>query len=142
MGENGGKGGEWLMFEFYKSLNIYLSTKLTLYAPIAMSGLDSAPNSISIYSMPTPSGERFYDDERPRQVMFQILTKHKEQTMAMNTLEDIANALERCSFNVAGYQMESCEVYAEPAYLEKTEKNEYIFTAAFNAVIRKTGGEI
>lgn len=129
------------MFEFYKSLSMYLSANLSLYAPIALSGLDSASNSISIYSMPTASGERFYDNERPRQVMFQMLTKHKEQKMAMDTLEDIANALERISFDIVGYRLENCEVYSEPSFLEKNDKNEYIFTAAFNAVVIKTGGD-
>lgn len=125
------------MFDFYKALKKYLEMNVQLFAPIALNGLQATPESITITGMPTSAGERRYDRTKQRNNMFQIMTKSKSQQTAMDTLEMIAEMLENGMFTINGYYLTNCEVYSEPAYLETTEKNEYIFTAAFKAEIEK-----
>lgn len=125
------------MFEFYKSLKAYLEASLSLFAPIALSGLSTDAKSIAVVPMPTASGNRFYDSQRQRVVQIQILTKTTDQKEAMNTLENIADLLCEGYFDIKGYHLDGVDVYSEPSYLEKTQKNEYIYTAAFRAEIFK-----
>lgn len=87
--------------------------------------------------MPSGLGTKYYDDERQRVIQIQVLVKSTDPKEAMDTAEAIDTFLDGNSFVVAGYNVESCESYVPPSYLEKTAKSEYIYTAAYRVEIMK-----
>ena len=125
------------MFEFYKALKTHMESNMVLFSAIAMNGLTTNPKSISIGSMPSPLGNKYYDDKRERIVQIQVLVKSDDPKEAMDTAEFIDSFLDDSSFIVIGYKVKSCETYVPPSYLEKTAKSEYIYTAAYRAEIMK-----
>jgi len=125
------------MFEFYKSLRMHMESNMVLFSTVALNGLTTNPKSISIGSMPSPLGSKYYDDKRERIVQIQVLVKSTDPKEAMDTAEFIDSFLDDSSFLVAGYKVNSCETYVPPSYLEKTANSEYIYTAAYRAEIMK-----
>lgn len=127
------------MQAFIEGVGSHLSANVSLYAPLSFKGLTKDRKSISITTMPTAGGDRYFDGTSTRPVQFQIMTKSSNQLEAMNTLETIANLLEGGFFDVKGYQFISCEVNNWPSWLEETETNEFIYTSAYRAEIKKRG---
>ena len=125
------------MFEFYLALKTHLESNMSLFTEVALNGLTTNTRSISIGSMPSSLGTKYYDDERQRVVQIQVLVKSTDPKEAMNTAEAIDSFLDGSSFEFTGYKVESCESYVPPAYLEKTSKSEWIYTAAYRAEIMK-----
>lgn len=125
------------MFEFYKALKNHLESNMSLFAPVALNGLATSTRSISIGSMPSPLGTKFYDDERQRVIQIQVLVKSPDTQQALDTAEAIDDFLDGSSFNVTGYKVDSCESYVPPSLLEKTTTNEWKYTAAYKAEIMK-----
>lgn len=125
------------MFGFYKALKTHLESNMTLFTTVALNGLTTSEKSISIGSMPSKLGTKYYDDERQRVIQIQVLVKSPNQEEAMNTAEAIDTFLDGSSFSVTGYKVESCESYVPPSYLEKTVKSEWVYTAAYRVEIMK-----
>lgn len=125
------------MQQFIESLIEHLKSNVTLYTSISPQGLSGNSESISITLMPSARGEQFQDKSRIRNRTFQILTKSEDNLKALNAIDAICEALDDKSFVITGWKLVSCEVYSEPSWLEKTERNEYIYTAAFAAEIIK-----
>lgn len=125
------------MFEFYKALKTHLESNMTLFTTVALNGLTTNTKSISIGSMPSPLGTKFYDDERQRVIQIQVLVKSTDPKEAMDTAEAINDFLDGSSFNVTGYKIESCESYVPPSLLEKTTASEWKYTAAYRVEIMK-----
>lgn len=125
------------MFGFYKALKTHLESNMTLFTTVALNGLTTSEKSISIGSMPSKLGTKYYDDERQRVIQIQVLVKSPNQEEAMNTAEAIDTFLDGGSFSVTGYKVESCESYVPPSYLEKTVKSEWVYTAAYRVEIMK-----
>lgn len=125
------------MFDFYLALKAHLESNMSLFTTVALNGLTSNTRSISIGSMPSGLGTKYYDDERQRVIQIQVLVKSTDPKEAMDTAEAIDTFLDGNSFDVIGYKVDSCESYVPPSYLEKTAKSEYIYTAAYKAEIMK-----
>lgn len=125
------------MFEFYLALKDHLETNMNLFAEVSLNGLTTDPKSISIGSMPSSLGAKYYDDKRQRVVQIQVLVKSKDPKEAMDTAEAIDTFLDGNSFEVTGYRVDSCESYVPPSFLEKTEVKEWKYTAAYRAEIIK-----
>lgn len=125
------------MEKFMEAVSGYLSTNTALFATISFRGLTTESKSISITTMPTAGGDRYFDNRSVRPIQFQVMTKSKNQLEAMNTLETIANLLDGGFFSVSGYQLINCEVMNWPSWLEETEKNEFIYTSAYRAELMK-----
>ena len=134
---NSAIGGEEVVFEFYKALKTHLESNMTLFTTVALNGLTTNTKSISIGSMPSPLGTKFYDDERQRVIQIQVLVKSTDPKEAMDTAEAINDFLDGSSFNVTGYKIESCESYVPPSLLEKTTASEWKYTAAYRVEIMK-----
>ncbi len=130
-------GGEQVVFEFYLALKTHLESNMSLFTTIALNGLTTNTRSISIGSMPSGLGTKYYDDERQRLIQIQVLVKSPDSQEAMDTAEAIDSFLDGSTFNVTGYEVESCESYVPPAYLEKTATSEWIYNAAYKAEIMK-----
>lgn len=124
------------MHEEYEAIKNELQDELVLYSQIALNNLTADTESIAIRSMPTNAAGVDYQRSKPRMQLFQILTKSTNQKRAMNTLESIAEHLNALVIDAAAGLI-ICEVYAEPRYLETTDKKEFIFTAAFKAEIER-----
>lgn len=125
------------MFDFYLALKAHLESNMSLFTTVALNGLTTNTRSISIGSMPSGLGTKYYDDERQRVIQIQVLVKSTDPKEAMDTAEAIDTFLDGNSFNVIGYKVESCESYVPPSYLEKTPKSEWIYNAAYKAEIMK-----
>lgn len=125
------------MFDFYLALKAHLESNMSLFTTVALNGLTTNTRSISIGSMPSGLGTKYYDDERQRVIQIQVLVKSTDPKEAMDTAEAIDTFLDGNSFDVIGYKVDSCESYVPPSYLEKTAKSEYIYTAAYKAEIMK-----
>ncbi len=125
------------MFEFYLALKDHLETNMNLFAPVSLNGLTIDPKSISIGSMPSLLGNKFYDGKRQRIIQIQVLVKSKDPKEAMNTAEAIDTFLDGNSFKVTGYRVDSCESYVPPSFLEETDAKEWKYTAAYRAEIIK-----
>lgn len=121
------------MLPFLDGLSTALKANVTLYAPISMNGLAATSESICLRSMPSASGEAYYDGSHIRVVQFQILTKSKNQQTAANAIEGIYDALYRNLFAITGYKLVTLSPIAEPSYLEQLGTGEYIFTSTYRA---------
>jgi len=119
------------------ALKTHLESNMSLFSTVALNGLTAASTSISIGSMPGSLGTRYYDGSRIRVVQFQVLVKNPNPELAMNVSENINDYLDGATFEVKGYKLNSCEVYIDPSWLEKTSSSEHIYTAAYRAEIIK-----
>lgn len=125
------------MQKFLEAVKNHLSANMKLFATVSFSGLTTANKSISILTMPTAGGDRYFDKSSTRPVQFQILTKSPSQLEAMNDHELMAQLLEGAIFFVPGYQLINVEVVNWPSWLEETETNEFIYTSAYRAELMK-----
>lgn len=125
------------MFKVYQSIEEYLETTLTLYSDIALNGLTSNSESITIKEMPSGASLMDFDTDRVRNLQFQVMTKSLNQELAMQTIEQIAESLQNVDIVVVGYRSIYCLINSEPRYLERTNKQEYIFTASFKVEVEK-----
>lgn len=121
------------MLPFLNGLSTALKASMTLYAPISMNKLAATPESICLRSMPSASGEAYYDGSHIRVVQFQVLTKSINQQTAATAIEGIYDALYRKQFAIAGYKLITLSPIAEPSYLEQLSTGEYTFTSTYRA---------
>lgn len=130
------------MLAFVKAVREKLKTELpseVIYSVIRQDMLDKTSDSIAIRVVPSPPGETFLIGST-HQLQFQILTKSKQQEKAINSIEQISYKLDRL-YNQGIVSLDnsftfiSCEVYVQPAFVEKNAADEYVYTALFRAEI-------
>ncbi|BBW97226.1 minor capsid protein [Geobacillus icigianus] len=117
-----------------------IEQRVTLNAPITSGILPKAPKAVCFRLIPSNLREAHLDDGRVYQLSFQILVKDSDQVAAMTTIENITNTLDHLTtadITLTDGQFVKCEVYTLPNFVEKTEHDEYIYTALFNAEYAK-----
>lgn len=116
----------------------YLEANLTLFTTFKQDILSAEDNALTIRLAPSAPSERFYDTSKENVISFQILSKHTNQFLALQTLYDISKVLENIldlpSQN-GSYTFSKIELYTNPTWVNKTEQNAHIYTALFNAHI-------
>lgn len=116
----------------------YLESNLTLFAVFKQDILSDDDASLAIRLAPSSPSERFYDRSKENIISFQILSKHTNQLLALQTLYEISNSLEDLvdlSSQDGSYIFSKIELYTNPTWVSKTDHNSHIYTALFNAYI-------
>jgi|SRR5690606_1625584 len=130
--------------DFLDRAKEYIEQNVTLNAPIVFGLLDTAPSSIAIRQIPSPVNDRYTDNEKTLIFAFQVLVKDVDHLTAYNTIQNIFDVLDGLGKDAipsqdGNYAFVKCECYTLPNFVEKTDKNEYIYTAIFHAELAKGG---
>ena len=130
--------------DFLDRVKEYIEQNVTLNAPIVFGLLDTAPSSIAIRQTPSSMNDRYTDNGKTFTFAFQVLVKDVDHLAAYNTIQNIFNALDGLGKDAipsqdGSYTFVKCECYTLPNFVEKTDKNEYIYTAIFHAELAKGG---
>lgn len=138
---------KWLVNSIIKHLDTVLPTSI-MFAHVKADILDVGTNnvpkkSIAIRMIPSALGAQYLEGELINK-QFQVLVKSPDQLEAMETIDEIANALHnvhRRVFYAAdnSYTLIRLNTYVEPNFVEKTAANEYIYTALFSTELEKGG---
>lgn len=133
-----------MILDFIDSVIDYINQPLVVYDPIEVGGLDIKETGVALKVIPSGNGERYFQG-RTDLVNFQVLTKFPSQREAANKISQIAEKLTQVGkgqipVNSGAFLILHCDVYTAPNEVEKTAKNEYIWTALFTAEIEKIGG--
>ena len=115
-----------------------------LNTTISVGILPSSQNSICIRLSPGADRTAYLDRGRVYRMSFQVLVKNNSQKEAIRLIHEIADYLDQLTtgdltLSDNRFQFIQCEVYNQPNFVEKTEANEYIYTALFNAEYEKKG---
>jgi Bacteriophage minor capsid protein len=121
-----------------------IEANVQLNANIKVGILSQNPKSIAIRLLPNTLRDAYMDKGRAYRISFQILVKDKEELEAIRVINDITEFLdsltnEDIQLSDNRYKFITCEVYTMPNFVEKTEHDEYIYTALFNAEYEKKG---
>ena len=108
-----------------------------LFATVKIGSLDATGKAIAVRMIPSGRGERYFEGST-KKVNFQFLTKSKNQLEAINGLEKIADKLSDVRNDgipslTGKFALLSCDIYTTLNLVEKTNTNEYIYTALFTA---------
>lgn len=130
--------------DFLNRVKEYIEQNVTLNAPIVFGLLDSASSSVVIRQTPSSMNDRYTDSEKTLILAFQVLVKDVNHLTAYNVIQNIFNALDGLGKDAipsqnGSYTFVKCECYTLPNFVEKTDKNEYIYTAIFHAELAKGG---
>ena len=130
--------------DFLDRVKEYLEQNATLNAPIVFGLLDTTPSSIAIRQTPSSINDRYTDNEKTFIFAFQVLVKDVNHLTAYNVVQNIFNVLDGLGKDEipsqdGSYTFVKCECYTLPNFVEKTDKNEYIYTAIFYAELAKGG---
>jgi Bacteriophage minor capsid protein len=130
--------------DFLNRVKEYIEQNVTLNAPIVFGLLDSASSSVAIRQTPSSMNDRYTDGEKTFIFAFQVLVKDINHLNAYNVIQGIFNALDGLGKDAipsqdGSYTFVKCECYTLPNFVEKTDKNEYIYTAIFHAELAKGG---
>lgn len=129
---------------FLDRVKEYIEQNVTLNAPIVFGLLDTAPSSIAIRQTPSSMNDRYTNSEKTFLFAFQVLVKDTNHLIAYNVIQNIFNVLDGLGKDAipsqdGSYTFIKCECYTLPNFVEKTNKNEYIYTAIFHAELAKGG---
>jgi beta-glucosidase/6-phospho-beta-glucosidase/beta-galactosidase len=121
-----------------------IKANVQLNANIKVGILSQNPKSIAIRLLPNTLREAYMDKGRAYRISFQVLVKDKSELEAVRVINDITEFLdsltnEDITLSDNRYKFITCEVYTMPNFVEKTEHDEYIYTALFNAEYEKKG---
>lgn len=130
--------------DFLDRVKEYIEQNVILNAPIVFGLLDTAPSSIAIRQIPSPVNDRYTDNEKTLIFAFQVLVKDTDHLIAYNVIQGIFDILDGLGKDAipsqdGNYAFVKCECYTLPNFVEKTDKNEYIYTAIFHAELAKGG---
>ena len=108
-----------------------------LFAAVKIGSLDATGKAIAVRMIPSGRGERYFEGST-KKVNFQFLTKSKNQLEAISGLEKIADKLSDVRNDgipslTGKFALLSCDIYTTLNLVEKTNTNEYIYTALFTA---------
>jgi hypothetical protein len=124
--------------DFLDRVKEYLQANVTLNAPIVFGVLDAASSSIAIRQTPSSVLNRYSDSGKTFIFAFQVLVKDKNHKTAYDTIQAIFEALDGLPndaivSNDGSFTFVKCECYTLPNFVEKTEHDEYIYTAIFQS---------
>jgi Bacteriophage minor capsid protein len=130
--------------DFLNRVKEYIEQNVTLNAPIVFGLLDSASSSVAIRQTPSSMNDRYTDGGKTFIFAFQVLVKDINHLTAYNVIQGIFNALDGLGKDAipsqdGSYTFVKCECYTLPNFVEKTDKNEYIYTAIFHSELAKGG---
>ena len=130
--------------DFLDRVKEYIEQNVTLNAPIVFGLLDTAPSSIAIRQIPSLISDRYVDNEKTFTFAFQVLVKDADHLTAYNTIQNIFSVLDGLGKDAipsqdGSYAFVKCECYTLPNFVEKTDKDEYIYTTIFYAELAKGG---
>lgn len=105
---------------------------------ISIGILSKNPKDVCIRLVPNANKTAYLDKGKTYQISFQVLVKDPSQKGAIRIIHDITDYLDQLTsediiITDPKYKFIRCEVYTMPNFVEKTEKNEYIYTALFYA---------
>lgn len=129
-----------MLDHFLMAIDEYMNTPL-IHRPVKYGGLDVTETGVALQLIPTGPGERYFNGRTDR-VNFQVLTKFLDNREALQKIGQIAERLTqvgRGEIVIEGgeYLVISCDVYTSPTPVEKTDKNEYVYSAFFTAEIQR-----
>lgn len=130
--------------DFLDRVKEYIEQNATLNAPIVFGLLDSASSSVAIRQTPSSVNDRYTDSGKTFTFAFQVLVKDTNHLTAYNVIQSLFDALDGLEKDAipsqdGSYTFVKCECYTLPNFVEKTNKNEYIYTAIFHAELVKGG---
>src|SRR5690606_29397461 len=130
--------------DFLDRVKEYIEQNVILNAPIVFGLLDTAPSSIAIRQTPSSMNDRYIDKEKTFIFAFQVLVKDTNHLIAYNVIQSIFNVLDGLGKDAipsqdGNYTFVKCECYTLPNFVEKTDKNEYIYTAILYSALAKGG---
>ena len=130
--------------DFLDRVKEYIEQNVTLNAPIVFGLLDTASSSVAIRQIPSLVNDRYVDSEKTFTFAFQVLVKDVNHLTAYNTIQNIFNVLDGLGKDAipsqdGNYAFVKYECYTLPNFVEKNDKNEYIYTAIFHAELAKGG---
>jgi hypothetical protein len=122
----------------------YIEANVSLNAPIEVGVLNNDPSAVCVRLTPSNSRVAYMDNGRVYQMSFQVLVKDIDQAEAIREIDEITTVLDQLTHDDitledSRFQFISCEVYTIPNFVEKTEHDEYIYTALFNAEYEMKG---
>ncbi|WP_342045918.1 phage tail terminator protein [Bacillus sp. OTU530] len=128
--------------DFYDRMMDYIESHLTLYASLQMGVLSPKTNGIAILSIPSSPNAKYLDGGSVQNISFRIYTKHTDQKIAANTIQIISDLLDKMQNDDIQSQdgsfiFISCEVNTIPSSFDKTDHDEYIYSALFVAEIER-----
>jgi ABC-type uncharacterized transport system fused permease/ATPase subunit len=121
-----------------------IEANVQLNANIQVGILSQDPKAVTIRLLPNTLRDAYMDKGRAYRISFQVLVKDTDQPEAIRVINDITEFLdsltsEDIQLSDNRYKFITCEVYTMPNFVEKTEHDEYIYTALFNAEYEKKG---
>jgi hypothetical protein len=121
-----------------------IEANVNLNAPIQVGVLSDEPSAVCVRLIPSSSRVAYMDSGRVYQMSFQVLVKDQNQQKAIQVLDEITTFVDRLTHDDitltdSRFQFIQCNVYTMPNFVEKTERDEYIYTALFNAEYEMKG---
>ncbi|EZP77626.1 hypothetical protein H839_08334 [Parageobacillus genomosp. 1] len=121
-----------------------ITTNVQLNANIQVGILSQNPKAVTIRLLPNTLREAYMDKGRAYRLSFQVLVKDNNQLEALRVINDVTEFLDSLTnddiqLSDNRYKFIMCEVYTMPNFVEKTEHDEYIYTALFNAEYEMKG---
>ncbi|WP_161491008.1 minor capsid protein [Anoxybacillus sp. UARK-01] len=123
--------------DFLARVKDYLAANIELNAPITTPILSVDSSSIAIRQTPSSINSR-YVEGKITNFSFQVLVKDTSHVKAYNTIQAVFKALDGLpkgsitSYD-GSFSFIKCECTTLPNFVEKTDKNEYIYTAIFQS---------
>lgn len=120
----------------------FIEERVALNAPIQVGILSKDPKAVCFRLTPSSFRDVYLNHGRVYQLSFQILVKDDQQSTAIRVIHNIVNVLDRLTEQdivLSNDRFIRCEVYILPNFVEKTEHDEYIYTALFNAEYERRG---
>ena len=119
-----------------------VTANVQLNANITVGVLSKKTKSVAIRLLPNTMRNAYMDKGRTYRLSFQVLVKDKDHQEAIRVINEITEFLdsltnEDIQLSDSRYKFIVCEVYTMPNFVEKTEHDEYIYTALFNAEYAK-----
>ena len=128
------------MHTIIKDVNDYVKEKVTLYAmPVLTLFQDNDADEIMIRQEPSNTVEtRYLDGSRVGEINFAYFTKSDDQQKAEEQLYNIQSVLDlSCLTEIARGTFVKIETVTDTLFVQKTEKNEYVFTSSFKLEYHK-----
>lgn len=121
-----------------------ITANVKLNAPIQVGVLSGEPSAVCARLIPSYSRVAYMDNGRVYQMSFQVLVKDSDQQEAVRVLDEITTFVDLLTHDDIvlknnRFRFIKCDVYTMPNFVEKTEHDEYIYTALFNAEYEMKG---
>jgi hypothetical protein len=121
-----------------------IETNIELNAPLKVGLLEPASSAAAIRTVSSGIVTRYMDGSAIYHVAFQILIQDADQQRAVNILDDITDFLEGLTKDnvISGnnsFNFVTSNVSVLPNLVQKTNNDEYIYTAIYAAQLEKKG---